>query len=162
MSAFTNVHNRLKSILQDLQLIADQNNGTRAVGTPGYEASVDYVLEHTKNEEGYNPMHTLVDEFYLPYNEVGRLKLTGPEGYDVPVLIGNYNKPIPAGGIKALLNSPMGSDMCRPDDWKNYNLTGKIVLLERGGCVTATKFRRAKDAGAVGTFNPTKPDGIPR
>src|SRR5579875_1241504 len=31
--------------LSKLQEIADANNGTRAVGTPGYEASVDYVAK---------------------------------------------------------------------------------------------------------------------
>ena len=30
--------------LPKLQDIANANNGTRAVGTPGYEASVDYVV----------------------------------------------------------------------------------------------------------------------
>ena len=30
--------------LSKLQDIANANNGTRAVGTPGYEASVDYVV----------------------------------------------------------------------------------------------------------------------
>src|SRR5918993_2972834 len=29
--------------LAELQLIADENGGTRASGTPGYEASVEYV-----------------------------------------------------------------------------------------------------------------------
>jgi aminopeptidase S len=30
--------------LQALQRIADENGGNRAVGTPGYDASVDYVV----------------------------------------------------------------------------------------------------------------------
>src|SRR5918911_1788070 len=29
--------------LEELQRIADANNGTRALGTPGYDASVEYV-----------------------------------------------------------------------------------------------------------------------
>jgi hypothetical protein len=35
--------------LNDLQAIADANNGTRASGTPGYDASVDYVVEQMTN-----------------------------------------------------------------------------------------------------------------
>lgn len=35
--------------LTKLQEIADANNGTRAVGTPGYEASVDYVVNILRN-----------------------------------------------------------------------------------------------------------------
>ena len=36
--------------LQKLQDIANANNGTRAVGTPGYEASVDYVANTLRNK----------------------------------------------------------------------------------------------------------------
>ena len=36
--------------LSKLQDIANANNGTRAVGTPGYEASVDYVVEHVAQQ----------------------------------------------------------------------------------------------------------------
>ena len=35
--------------LSKLQDIANANNGTRAVGTPGYEASVDYVANTLRN-----------------------------------------------------------------------------------------------------------------
>ena len=35
--------------LSKLQDIANANNGTRAVGTPGYEASVDYVVKTLRN-----------------------------------------------------------------------------------------------------------------
>src|SRR5205807_3141058 len=35
--------------LSKLQDIANANNGTRAVGTPGYEASVDYVVNTLRN-----------------------------------------------------------------------------------------------------------------
>src|SRR6201993_3642782 len=35
--------------LAKLQDIANANNGTRAVGTPGYEASVDYVVNTLRN-----------------------------------------------------------------------------------------------------------------
>ena len=37
-----------------LQHIADANGGTRASGTPGYEASVDYVVD-TLQAAGYAP-----------------------------------------------------------------------------------------------------------
>src|SRR5271155_3631575 len=39
--------------LSKLQDIANANNGTRAVGTPGYEASVDYVANTLRNS-GFN------------------------------------------------------------------------------------------------------------
>ena len=39
--------------LSKLQDIANANNGTRAVGTPGYEASVDYVV-NTLRSSGFD------------------------------------------------------------------------------------------------------------
>ena len=39
--------------LSKLQDIANANNGTRAVGTPGYEASVDYVVK-TLRDSGFD------------------------------------------------------------------------------------------------------------
>ena len=38
-----------------LQAIADDNDGTRASGTPGYEASAQYVFD-TLTDAGYDPV----------------------------------------------------------------------------------------------------------
>ena len=51
--------------LEALQAIADENDGTRAAGLPGYEASVDYVVE-TLEAAGWN---VTIDEF--PFTFVG-------------------------------------------------------------------------------------------
>ena len=39
--------------LRKLQEIADANNGTRTEGTPGYDASVDYVVQ-TLRDKGFD------------------------------------------------------------------------------------------------------------
>ena len=54
----TAVHNKvttdaMMAHLSKLQDIANANNGTRAVGTPGYEASVDYVV-NTLRDSGFD------------------------------------------------------------------------------------------------------------
>jgi hypothetical protein len=48
---------------QALQDIADANGGTRASGTPGFEASVDYVVD-TLQAAGYAPQ---LQEFEFPF-----------------------------------------------------------------------------------------------
>lgn len=48
--------------LAALQAIADANGGTRAVGTPGYDASVDYVADRLQ-EAGYD---VRLDPFDIP------------------------------------------------------------------------------------------------
>src|SRR5262249_56933770 len=39
--------------LEKLQQIADANGGNRAVGTPGYDASVDYIVK-TLRDKGFD------------------------------------------------------------------------------------------------------------
>src|SRR5262245_49335140 len=49
--------------LEALQDVADDNDGTRASGTPGYEASVAYVVDRLE-AAGYRPQ---VQEFTFPF-----------------------------------------------------------------------------------------------
>lgn len=51
--------------LESFQAIADANGGTRAAGTPGYDASVDYVVERLE-AAGYDPV---IQNFDFPYYE---------------------------------------------------------------------------------------------
>ena len=51
--------------LEALQEIADDNGGNRAAGLPGYQASVDYVVEQLE-AAGYDPT---VQEFLFDYFE---------------------------------------------------------------------------------------------
>ena len=51
--------------LEAFQAIADANGGNRASGLPGYEASVDYVVEQLR-AAGYSPE---VQEFMFEYTE---------------------------------------------------------------------------------------------
>jgi hypothetical protein len=49
--------------LEAFQTIADENGGNRAAGLPGYEASVDYVVE-TLEAAGWN---VTIDEFAFTF-----------------------------------------------------------------------------------------------
>ena len=55
-----------------LQAIADANDGNRFSGTPGYNASVDYVVVKPE-AAGYNPQVQAFD--YLAYEGVGPSQL---------------------------------------------------------------------------------------
>src|SRR5204862_6698131 len=48
---------------QALQAIANANGGTRAAGTPGFDASVDYIVEQLE-AAGYDPV---VQTFDFPF-----------------------------------------------------------------------------------------------
>ena len=68
-----------------LQRIADENGGTRASGTPGYDASVEYVVEQLR-QAGYEPHLQPVrytDSHELAPPELARA-LAGPAHLPVP------------------------------------------------------------------------------
>ena len=66
--------------LQALQAIADANGGNRAAGTPGYEASVDYVVD-TLEAAGWD---VSIDEFPFTYVGPSTLQQLTPVEADYP------------------------------------------------------------------------------
>ena len=65
--------------LEAFQAIADANGGNRAAGLPGYDASVDYVVE-TLEAAGWN---VSLDEFPFTYVGPAELEQTAPVGADL-------------------------------------------------------------------------------
>ena len=73
---------RIGGHLDALQQIADDNNGTRAVGTSGYDASADYV-EQQLTEMGYTVTRSPVD--YTSFVELSPTTVTiGNETWTSP------------------------------------------------------------------------------
>ena len=70
---------RLTDHLAALDRIARANGGNRAVGTPGYQASVDYVRERL-NASGYQ---VTLQPFQVDFAD-GLVHLRGPERLDEP------------------------------------------------------------------------------
>ncbi|MFC0713309.1 M20/M25/M40 family metallo-hydrolase [Cellulomonas biazotea] len=134
--------------LQELQRIADRNDGNRAALTPGYEASARYV-EKTLRKAGYT---TTRDPFTFDLEVVDAATLTvaGGETYDVDQMTFAVNTPV--GGITAPLALPAAPDTlgCTAADWAGTSVAGSIALVSRGGCTFAIKVTNAEAAGAVG------------
>ncbi|KAK3321797.1 hypothetical protein B0H66DRAFT_601277 [Apodospora peruviana] len=144
----------LQRVLWALNKIARDNGGTRAFGTPGYKASVDYVLERAQTRFG-KQMDTYVQSFNFTYDETREISVTGPEGEDVYVVSPQYNPstPLPGGITASLLNTPVNDEtgsMCEAAQWDGIDATGKLVLVKRGICPVADKLKFAKAKGALG------------
>jgi hypothetical protein len=77
-----------------LQDIADANGGTRAAGTPGYEASVDYVVERM-TAAGYN---VTLNEFPILFFAPAVLErvLPNPTTYETDRFIGTGSADVTA------------------------------------------------------------------
>jgi hypothetical protein len=151
-----------------LQAIANDNGGTRAAGTPGYEASVDYVIE-TMTAAGYNVSTVEFPFVFVPpptltqLTPVNATYLTGAFSGSfsgdvtasvVPVDINLVPPRANTSGCQGayteaavgapILVSPLGS----PSDFTGFP-AGAIALIQRGGCSFALKAHNAVAAGAV-------------
>jgi Zn-dependent M28 family amino/carboxypeptidase len=156
--------------LQAFQDIATANGGTRSSGTPGYDASVAYVVEQLE-DAGYDP---IVQEFDFPFfvetapAEFERIS-PNPRVYVVndEFITMTYSGP---GNTTALLQevnnnqfppgpTPSSSSAgCLASNFAGF-VPGNVALIQRGTCNFAVKAANAQAAGAsaVIIFNEGQP-----
>jgi Zn-dependent M28 family amino/carboxypeptidase len=132
--------------LSKLQDIANANNGTRAVGTPGYEASVDYVVNTLRN----NGFDVQTPEFSARVFHADKPAVT-VGGRPVEARALDYSLGTPPDGVSGpLVAAPTGdSPGCRASDFDGLGAQGAVVLVDRGGCPFAQKEDVAAQRGAV-------------
>ena len=150
---------RIHRHLERLQAIASRNDDTRALGTPGYKASVRYVVdrlrrahyhpvvqEFTANlfEEHSDPVLDLMVPDQPPYEpNVDFTTMQYSGAGDVTADL------VAAGGIVLPPTSdPSSASGCAAGDFTGAS--GKIVLVQRGTCTFEQKAQNAASAGAVG------------
>jgi Zn-dependent M28 family amino/carboxypeptidase len=143
-----------------LQRIAIAHDNTRAATTPGYDASVDYVVNRLRNA-GYS---VSLDEFDFPewtlngpstLAEVSPNERTFTEGADY--IVSQFSgaadltaEVVPTNDIAIPPPGGAGSSTsgCEPGDFPPQT-AGNIALMMRGTCPFVQKYQMAKDAGAV-------------
>ncbi|RAS71187.1 PA domain-containing protein [Lentzea atacamensis] len=161
----------LNNVLRHLdafQAIAD-THGDRAAGRPGYQASVNYVVNRL-NAAGYTPT---VQEFqfeYLEDNSVLDVLAPAPISYRkdldftytgfVPRAEGDVTGPLQAVDL-VLPPGPAAntsSSGCEAADFAGF-AAGSIALIQRGSCNFTVKALNAQAAGAsaVVLFNEGQP-----
>jgi Zn-dependent M28 family amino/carboxypeptidase len=151
----------LRAHLAALQRIADENGGTRASGTTGYDASVEYVAEQLR-QAGYAPHLQLVrytDSHEVAPPELARvspdpLTYQHPDDFVSLRYSGSGEVEAPLETIDAF----SATSGCDPPDFDDFD-PGAIALIRRGGCFFSEKVRNAISAGAAAVivFN----DGSP-
>ncbi|HMG29313.1 MAG TPA: M28 family metallopeptidase [Jiangellaceae bacterium] len=163
LSEFTNgvkLKNLLKHI-EGLQRASDLNGGNRASGLPGYDASVDYVVDKL-TEAGYTPV---VQEFEFDYfeenSEIERIS-PSPTTYvnGVDFLRNQFDSGTPEGeATGALFLADLRLDAptlppntsnsgCEASDFAGM-VAGSVALVQRGTCGFALKALNAQAAGAA-------------
>ena len=144
------------------QAIADANGDTRASGTPGYDASADYVAGKLE-DAGYEVTRQEFDYDQFIENSDPILEVTSPESIsfepgdtaedDFATMSYSGSGDVTAelqavGGI--IIPSPGGSASgCSAADFVGFQ-AGNIALIQRGTCTFREKVENAVAAGAAG------------
>ena len=133
--------------LRRFQDIANRNGGTRQTGTPGYSASVDYVVKALK-DKGFDVQ---TPEFELGIFHVDAESLT-VDGAPVAARAVEYSGATSAAGVTGPLVAVPAADTpgCEPTDYDGLPVAGAVVLVDRGGCYLSEKAAAASGRGAAG------------
>ena len=140
----------LWSHLSQFQRIADehrdgQGHGNRDTGTPGYEASVDYVAG-LMQKAGY---HVSVQAYQVNAIEPSRDSEFGFA--DRPFAVGRdwyVARGSALGSVEARVATPRTADGCGAGDFADFR-RGDIALLASGACGAERQVGDAERAGAV-------------
>jgi Zn-dependent M28 family amino/carboxypeptidase len=128
--------------LAALQRIADQNGGTRGAGTPGYDASADYVAARLR-DAGWRIERQQVPFTYFRLKQaslsIGGRKLARLDDFQVL----SYS-----GSGRATGRLDLSNAGCDADDFDDLG-PGEIPLVDRGVCFFRDKARNAERAGAA-------------
>lgn len=148
--------------LAELQKIADANGDTRASGTPGYDASIEYIAglleaagyETTIQEFLFNSFRELSDPVfervspdpvtYVPGEDFFTAEYSGSG--DVTAPLQAVDLVLPPGPTASTSNSG-----CEPEDFVGF-VAGNIALVQRGTCDFSVKAQNAFDADASGVI----------
>ena len=141
--------------LRKLQQIADANNGTRAIATPGYEASVAYVADALR-AKGFD-VSTPEFELSLPFADPPEVTVSGAPVTAKPL---QYTVGTPPQGVTGpLVAAPGDSPGCTASDYDGLPVTGAVVLVNRGNCQFSAKQAAAAERGAVAIIVANNVDG---
>lgn len=137
-----------------LQGIADENDGVRTVGTPGYEASVEYAITQLQSFG----LHVVTPTFRMPtFQELpgsmieveGGPAFAAPDDFHAMIFSGSGDVTAEVATV-GFPDSPggEGSQGCAAADWAAFP-AGAIALTPAGPCYRRDEAILAQDAGAV-------------
>ena len=139
------------------QEIADENGGTRASGTKGYDESADYV-EGRLERAGYVvtrqefEFHAFAVEGPSTLNQTAPTPTTYVEGTDYGPTPQSEPGEVTAAVVPVDINLTLpraNTSGCEIEDFATFP-AGSIALLQRGTCTFAQKGNTAAAAGAAG------------
>lgn len=140
--------------LERLQEIADNNDGNRALGSPGYDESVDYVAEALR-DKGFD-VETPEFEVRLPFAEDPQVTVGGQAVTAKPLEFTIGTEGVSGPLVAAKAEETPG---CEAADYDGLNVAGAVVLVDRGACAFSIKQAVAAERGAVAMIVANNTDG---
>jgi Zn-dependent M28 family amino/carboxypeptidase len=144
--------------LEALESVAERNNGTRAAGTPGYSASVAYVVRRLR-AAGLRPRQKrfIFQYFRETKPTVFERVSPGHVAYqrNRDFLTMRYSG---GGDVTAPVAPVGGSSGCAGSDFIGFP-HGAVALMKRGGCPFSQKAGTAQASGAAAALIAN--DGLP-
>ena len=131
--------------LQKLQEIADTNGGNRDDGTPGFSASIDYVVKALQ-DKGFDVQTPQFER--LQSVAPGRPALT-VGGRNYPVVQASLLLQTPTGGLTGPVLKPTKSTGCSAADYGVTPPRGGIAVVDDTGCSIVEKQNAAVAKGAA-------------
>jgi Zn-dependent M28 family amino/carboxypeptidase len=146
---------RVLTHLRALQDIANANGGNRADGTPGYDASVDYVAKALRNR-GFEVSTPQFDRLYT--TSPGKPALTvGGRSYQVDQA--SMLVRTPPGGLTGQPVRPTQSAGCAASDYPATLPRGAIAVVDDSRCSVVDKQNSAVAKGAAALIVVSQPNG---
>lgn len=131
-----------------LQAIADANNGTRVSGTPGYDATVDYVADVLQSAGYAVEIQPFQYQTFIQLSPTTLEQVSPLPGGPVANRIMSYSG---SGGVTAAVSTLPVITGCNASDFTGFQ-AGHIALISRGACTFALKATNAYNAGALGVI----------
>ena len=147
----------VRAHLDALQEAARAHGGTRATGTPGYDASVRHVVD-TLRAAGYRPVVQpfTVDTFATTSPTLLQRPGRDPNGLPTAIVAGSGSGDVTA-PVVALPDD--GTPGCEAADFAGFP-RGSIALVPRGSCTFALKASTAQAAGAAAVVITNNAPGV--
>lgn len=130
-----------------LQAIADANNGIRTSGTPGYDASVEYVAGKLRNAGYAVTVQPFTFQTFIVLSPTVLEQVApvpGPIVNSIMSYSGSGDVTAPVGTLSVITG-------CNASNFAGFPV-GSIALISRGACTFAQKATNASNAGAVGVI----------
>ncbi|GAA3744985.1 M20/M25/M40 family metallo-hydrolase [Salinactinospora qingdaonensis] len=141
----------VRAHMENLQIIADFNEGNRAHGTSGYDISAAYVMDQLERA-GYQPTkHTYIYEYWTQL-AAPFLTMRAPKEHgfirDEDFLPLEYaaSGDVTARGVLVAAGSDTSG--CAAEDFTGFP-KGAIAIMKRGTCTFEAKTANAAEAGAA-------------